>query len=471
MLYRLMSPGGGAYRVQLTQLDGDEAAEVVFAGEGDETRVDLPPGDYRARVVELGQPAGSGRGFKVRLSPDDQQVRIADWTSQPSLPVATSLFRPSIRSVRLPRPSQLAPRSRNQEDVPPPDDPLALPGPRPDSNPYLLEPTYALVPSIQSANRLPATFVSQRQEIAYLFPGTYPSLGLRDFTVAISEDRSPERSGSWTRPQLVRATPDPMDDGLRFRFEQGPARVPRKGYRARLTIGLEGVPAIRVPLPIFAGGSTVEIRPIAMGGQVDFSVEIRAADDRVQALVAALAELPGEDALKILTWNANARLDDAIMILAEKRRDLWAATAAALLLVRTRRIEEVAQWPINLARLAPHIPDAGVAAAWARATKGSGGRVQTERQVMRHLQRGLGVGAPTFSVANSLALEMLSTLRNTASDPEIRHAAQDLYVRTARRSRYKLYRGPYMLWEQSGANLQSGRLVGPRYLELARGRI
>lgn len=236
-----------------------------------------------------------------------------------------------------------------------------------------------------------------------------------------------------------------------------------------MTIGIAGGPAIRVPVPIYAEGTIIEVKPVRIGDQIDVGVEIKAINRQVQALVAALTELPGDEALKILRWNSNSPIKDAIEILANKQYDLWAATAAALLLVKARHLDDVAEWLQNLSRLAPHIADAGIAASWARAAQGTGGRRCTEQSVMEFLNQGLTVGAPTFSVGNSLALEMLSILRNSAEDENIRSTARTAYVRAARRSRYRIYRGPYMLWEQIGRNLQSGRLLGPRYLELVRG--
>ncbi|MGJ8530350.1 hypothetical protein [Maritalea sp.] len=58
-------------------------------------------------------------------------------------------------------------------------------------------------------------------------------------------------------------------------------------------------------------------------------------------------------------------------VLLYKKRDLWAATVAALLLAKTYQLKDVAQWAYNLEKYAPHISDAAVAAAWARASDDS----------------------------------------------------------------------------------------------------
>ncbi len=475
MQFRLMSPGTGAYRVQLFQVSGEDGVEVMLVGEGDEMRVDLSPGEYAGHVLQLGQPTETGRRFKLQLRLNEPDVRF------PVTPTDTLTFSsrsrvlgPAIRSTRLPRISQLTETRSLDRDIRGQDRLIDTPlQPTIRSADFSVE-TMRLLQRLRGGDGNPSvsyTGSTSGQEIGETPGGLMPRMSAErtSFSIGISEDRSPEEHGSWTRPSLVEILAQTMDDGFRFRVNQREERMPENGYRVRMTVGIAGIPAIRIPIPVYAEGSIIEVRPVRIGDQPDFAVDIRAIDDRVQALVAGLTELSGEDALKILRWNAESQIDDAIRILAEKQRDLWAATAAALLLVKTRRLEGVEQWPLNLSRLAPHIADAAIAAAWARAARGTGGRRRTEQSVMKFLSQGLSVGAPTFSVGNSLALEMLNVLRNSAQDREIQSAARDAYVRLARRSRYKIYRGPYMLWEQTGNQLQSGRLLGPRYLELVRG--
>lgn len=478
MQFRLMSPGTGAYRVQLSQISGQEAAEAVIAGKDDEMRVDLPPGEYWGRVLELGQPTGSGRRFKLQLQPGEPQVRL------PSIPtVALALssrsgaLNPAIRSTRLPRLSQLTETKPRERSLATQSEVIATPPQQ------IVGSTDFSVESIGLPRELRGGVVDlpvlhtsigfEQETRETLRPMTLRARSERlPFAIGMSEDRSPEKQGNWTRPSLVEISVEVVDDGFRVHLSQRQERVPIGGYRIRMTVGIAGVPAIRIPVPIYAEGSIIEVRPLRTGDQqLDFAVEIKATNERVQALVAALTELPSEEALKILCWNAETQIEDAIATLAQKRSDLWAATAAALLLVKARRLDSVGQWPLNLSRLAPHIADGAIAAAWARAAQETDGRRNTEQAVMKLLNQGLSVGAPTFSTGNSLALEMLNALRSTAMDREVQSSAREAYVRLARRSRYKIYRGPYMVWEQTGHQLQSGRLLGPRYLELVRGKM
>lgn len=480
MQFRLRSPGEGAYRVHLAQIDGEEVAEALLAGESDEVRVDLPPGQYWARVSELGQSPEEASRFRLTLGASDESVELPAWRQRSSALTRSETSRswiPAIRTARLARPSLLA-RPRSFDFVRQPDQ-------KEPDNRYPLD--IALDYERTLTSRLLLHGSGGRSLVTVSEPDvrgpggdlTYPPIVMdfayrteRDrvpFAVAISEDRSPDEKGSWSRPILTKIRSERSGDGFRFLIEAQPTPRPRRGFRARMTISIAGVPAIRIPIPMYAAGTVIEMRPIRTGEQLDFSIEITASDPRVQALVAALTELPGDEALKVLRWNADTGTSAAIQILADKRQDLWAATAAALLLVRTRQLEEVADWLQNLARLAPQIPDASIAAAWSTAAKASGGRRRTEKAVLAHLRRGLSIGAPTLSVANSLALEMLNALQQSAISNDVRLSARDLYVRVARRSRYRIYRGPYMLWEQPGERLQSGRLAGSRYLTLVHG--
>ena len=188
-------------------------------------------------------------------------------------------------------------------------------------------------------------------------------------------------------------------------------------------------------------------------------------------MVAAISELGKDDARSIVNWKTGEDGDGAVEILLHKKKDLWAATVAALLLAKTYQLKDVAQWAYNLERLAPHISDAAVTAAWARATDESIGLDMAERKTLNHLKKSRLIGAPTFKVTHSIALELLNAIRGTSSDAKRRDEARREMSIWIKRAQRRLFKGPYIMWEQAGSHLQQGRLPSQRYLRIAKGEL
>jgi hypothetical protein len=421
--YRIQSPGDGAYRVRLIGRSGESAAEAFLAGSERQETIELPPGDYWAIVTDIGS-GKSSRRFPVTLAdgasplilPDPLAARAAEFaealSKRPAVPVAAS-------------------RAIDQRS------------------------SLASAPSIK-------TLVPRSSKSA---------AAQRRFDIAISEDHAPLAVGGWgvPRPMLLQVEGG-TESGLKLTVR---ANDPERKSRVRMSIGIEGLPTIRVPLPLYRDGIVVAVDPIFdSDGGVDLRVEVTAANPRVQALIATLGGQSSSEAMSVLQWAADAPESDAVAILAEKVRDLWAATAAAVLLVKAGRIRGVESWLINLARLSPHIPDAAIAAAWGTIAAGEESDLKAvEEQAMHYLGRAGRIGAPNFTVANSLNLELLSSLRSTAVEAGVRKAAAREYVRATERSRFRLFKSPYMIWEESRERLQGGRLAGEHYLPVARGSV
>jgi hypothetical protein len=248
------------------------------------------------------------------------------------------------------------------------------------------------------------------------------------------------------------------------------AKGPPRATRVRMSVGVEGRPTIRVPLPIFSRGVEVQIRSNLVENGPDASIAVSAVDQKVQGLVAALGDMSAEEALLVLDW-ASGGQDLATSVLFHKVQDPWAAAASALVLIRSGDLGDVASWITNLARLAPHIADASIAAAWAELATSSDDVGQAESSALEHLTRARRIGAPAFVVASSLATDMLASLRLTAQAPVVRRRASEEYTRAVARSRFRLFRTPFMIWEQPGEKLQGGRLPGLHYMSLARGSV
>lgn len=427
--YNVQSPGDGVYRVRLFERSGDGSAELFFTGDRDEHTAELRPGDYWAIVVDVAAGTASGR-IPVTLGPADRPLTL----SQPA----------DAKSAAA----------------------------KPAGQPVLRASTGAALDQRSS------TLAWQKSDVAETFiPGAAMTAPVRRFDIGISEDHAPGSTGAWRAPEEleVQATFGDSSEGLQIRIRDG---QPGRKSRVRMSIGIEGLSTIRVPLPLYRRGLVVTIRPAPAGeDELDVLVEVTAVDPKVQALVAALAELSSGEAMSVLDWAAGGNADHAIAFLADKAEDLWAATAAAVLLVKIGQFDSVAAWLGNLARLAPHIADASIVAAWGIVADNSEAGIETvEREAMHLLARAGRVGAPNYSVANSLNLELLSSLHATAVSREVRDDAAKVYERATQRSRFRLFKSPYMIWEEAREQLQGGRLPGalsvrPLYLPVARGTL
>lgn len=422
--YRIQSPGRGAYRVRLSERSGGSAAEAFMAGSGMDATVELPPGEYWAVVTDIGTGKATGR-VAVTLSDTDQPVNLPD-------PLAPDGEMSAAPTPAVRRPSAGA-IDRRPSNLPADESVLA---------------SRVVAPSRTSSG----------------FPA-------RRFDVSISEDRAPGSVGGWRKPAGLNVETDwgGASSGLRVRIRDD--RHGRKS-RVRMSIGLEGLPTIRVPLPLYRRGIEVAVHPSGdEDGNPDVRVEVTAADHRVQSLVTALTDLSSGEALSVLNWAAHGVDDMAIAILASKVNDLWAATVAALLLVKLGRTERVTQWLRNLARLAPHIADASIAAAWGSVADANLDIASAEKEAMDYLARAGRIGAPNYTVGNSLYLELLSSLHGTAADKKVCLAAEREYGKARKRSRFRLFKSPYMIWEEAGEKLQGGRLAGDHYLPVAHGTL
>jgi hypothetical protein len=251
--------------------------------------------------------------------------------------------------------------------------------------------------------------------------------------------------------------------------EQGPAI--RKS-RVRLSVSVDGLATIRVPVPLFRDGVVVQLTPLARGSTPDFGIEVVALNDRVEALVMALKYMARSDALSTLNWASKVGYNSAIEVFAHKKKDLWAATVAALILVRGGNETAPLTWFRNLVDLAPNIADARIALAGALALSSVEQVDTTEQQIFEQLKSSEEIGAPNFVAAHQLALDLLDGLRTAAVDTQIRGASRELYARWARRSRKRLLEGPYAIWQHlNRGQLRRGRLPSKRYLQVAEGRL
>ena len=452
MRYDLRSPGPAAYRVQLFHEDGEDFAQALLTGTNDRAGIEVDPGLYAGRITEIGRSDDPGTQIFIELGAEGGPVQLAEqYENARRRPVR------SVSGQRLPIPAPNTERISQvgREQVRMRFEPVPFRG-RPGRENARL--------GTGSPKRGPTRGADRRMPV-------YEARGKgAAFEVALSEDLTPGQLGSWRSPELMNVRCHETDRGSVLIVVKADARQRDLNSRVRLSVAVEGLPTIRVPVPSYNSELQIKVSPVRSARKMDVRVEMVAARPEVQGLVAALWELDRDEALKIVEWNGRG-LTHAVNTLAAKRNDLWAATAAALVLVRTRSLQDYADWAQNLARLAPHISDAAVVAAWATAASGLGLQEEIERACMGYLTSADAIGANTFSAANTLQLELLNVLRGTARDTEVRKRAAAAYAKLAARTGHRLSAGPYLIWEQTGSRLQQGRLAGFRYGSLARGQL
>lgn len=447
--YELRSPGEGVFRVTLFERSGAQRGTAFFTGENDREGLRLPPGDYVAVATDVGRNV-VGEGTPLTLPEGGGQVDLSNLRPQASATDRRPLSQQPAGIDR--RPSMMEGRATVAGD---------------GTSKARSRPTRGVQPADGASSNVMTGSVLLARDPPRAFAS---GMEARSFDIALSEDAAPGSTGGWRAPKDIAVTARLEADkqlviGIRDAEEDRPRRT-----RLRLSVAVQDRPALRIPIPLFRDGLEVRLRLSADPGASDVAVEVVAVDERVQGLVVALGDLAADEALSVLRW-ASGGAEQAVAFLADKQRDPWAAVAAAVALARIGRLEEVADWAQNLARAASHAADAHIVAAWATVGFGAGAVADLERQAVAQLARARRTGAPTFSVGNSLGLEILNTLRTTAADARVRRAASEEYARAKARSRHRVFRSPYMIWEQAGERLQGGRLVGARYLSVARGRL
>lgn len=223
------------------------------------------------------------------------------------------------------------------------------------------------------------------------------------------------------------------------------ARAPTNELSTRLQVLIDDVPVYYALVPMFRAGVRA-IVTLADAPDQSPTLRFEALDAKVQSMVAALSELPLSYAKPVLEWAAAGPIDSVVEQFVSKQQDIWAATAASLLLARSNNAKGQAGWIYNLADRSPHICDAGVAAAWARASDGGDPELM-ERETLNYLVRARQASKPTFRATYSLALELLTALQTPSDNEQLgsKDAAAELTL-WSRLGDTRLPSKPYALW-------------------------
>ena len=439
-----------AFKVLFVRSDGKDSDRCVVMGQADPSRVSLSPGTYTLRMEPLSD--GPTQAITQAIDIEEETANLNLTNLFPA--VFDSVAYQPITSARVGEMKQALRQSRIRSQR------SLAPEPESAIDAHFDEPVERAqepILKLQSLDQASAASITLRSD---------PNEAL-SFDVGLSHNWVQDEAGWLAADDLEIATEVSSEGTLQLRIED----LGLNKRRVRLTLAIQGRPAIRTPLPLFAGGLSVSIAPLWINGDVDALVRIEAESPKKQALVAALSELGRDDARSVLNWTAGEQGEAAMDVLLHKKQDLWAATVAALLLARTYQLNEVTNWAYNLESFAPHISDASVAAAWARAADPSIDVELAEEKTLDHLKMSRKIGAPTFKITHSIALELLNAIRGSSPDPKRREQARHEMAIWVRRAQHRLFKGPYIMWEQAGRQLQKGRLPNERYLRVARGKL
>ena len=420
--YSIVPPPNGLWRLTMREIGPySSAASESRLLTGGETSMRLLPGRYLAQLENVGgfrDPVY----FSVQLDKKDRVISLPDVVSgnEPSHDprLQPSMIRPSVREMY---------RSAWQDDL-------------------------------RELSLLEARVPGTRGEASQV----------KEVSVAVSENvRVGAGRGGWEPLERVSASAESGSYGaLSVVFRE---IEPEDRNRVRVSVGIEGSAALRIPIPLFTSG--LKLRLAKLKNTKDLRPIIEPSDVQINALVAALHSLSDIEAVSVLRWSDGLQLSDAVRMLEVKRQDYWAATAAALLLVKIRALDvETAQWVLNLVRLAPHIPDASIAAAWSSAIVHRDND-DVENIVLGYLRKGLRTGGTTYAISQALAIDLLSSLRTSAKDAEVRKLADADVKIWLRRKSISMVSGAFSFWEQSGPNLRSGDFPLERYTVLAKGQL
>lgn len=435
--YGLQSPGDGVFRVMITSLEGNLGAEAFFAGVGASEDIMLPPGEYLGRVEEV--LSGNVTGSFSLVLPDFEMgtIDLKALVVPPTEPVRRLVGGKGEFGSTL---DQRASLHALEPPIAGPTFPAATKGTLSPSP--LASPRFARAIKVAGKGERSAPTVSHR------------------FEIGLSQDNAPLAKGGWVAATGVEHALDWRADRLILFLRD--AEQQRRS-KVQMTISVEGLPEIRVPLPLFSAGISVSLISRWDGERPDLGVEIVPHDQRLRQLVGALTHLSDKETLMVLDWVAerNGLVTNAVAqeFLYKKRADNWAAVLAALILVRAGEYGR-AQWISNLARIAPHIPDAGIVAAWVKLATEEGDEAHLEREAFDFLSRASRARQPTFAVANSLNLELLNSLRHSAIDKSVRKKADAIFRTASQYSRTRMFNGPFMIWEDLDRR-SGGRLTTP----------
>jgi len=477
------SPGTEAYKIRLNRHDGGDGTEFVIAGRDDTVTKSLRPGRYNVRMESLSGRQGLLEET-LELDPNNLQVNLADILHMtPSTERLIEKVTLGNMKMQMPRPSvlrkqmKMVPLARkayiktakssktgaikkiikdHQENIAKSDKAVKSSS-RSQDRIVLTKHGYKAVEiDFESSLALEESSTLSLED-ASIEAASQIHIAPRRFSIGVSEKKV---GGVWSAAKTGQFTVQEGTNGELWIYISE-IDLDRNRY-SRLTVSIEGLSSIRVPLLGLEGGCRIGVFPEFKYGNLDASIELQAQNGKLQSLLIALSEFDNKETSKVLNW-VGTEIGSVKPIFQQKYEDPWAATLAAIFYAKSGEMGEYVQWAYNLARAGSNISDASIIAAWARAIDMTGTIQEAEKQILNYLIEARKIGAPNFVQTNLMALDLLNSLIGTAHDKTVRLAARNEKLKRARRSRHRVFDGAVFMWEEPKNHLRKGILPKERY--------
>jgi hypothetical protein len=288
-------------------------------------------------------------------------------------------------------------------------------------------------------------------EIELAGTGSRPSAPL--FAIGMSSASPLEFGSKKWRAEMLPVSVKSVPGGLSLQFEDMPNWSERPLWR--LTLSVAGDSALRMQLPLFTGGVSVDVVRVETAAGPDVRMFAHPINPHLATLVdnmdALLAGDFGRDTRTTLPESplfdrpSRALLED----------DPWTNAFLALIDARTGPMRRITvENVLDRANASRWLPDLSIVAAWLVAAEASDSASVEERclALIRAARR------PYFRTAARMALDMLSAIEAGSSDANMRKAAHREGNKWRRNARQNVDSGSIVVWELDGKALEQGRL-------------
>ncbi|QHC37366.1 hypothetical protein [Komagataeibacter xylinus] len=188
-------------------------------------------------------------------------------------------------------------------------------------------------------------------------------------------------------------------------------------------------------VPLFSGGTLLYYRE-----QGSSLPAMRPYESKSEAMVGSLSHSIRDEVSEILSWAAGSSEADAIRSIQHSRDDPWAAAAAALLLIRAGRGNELGSYVVRFAQRHPWMADAGIIAAWWQASRSN------ETECLTQLSRAREQGQIYYWNSLAAGEQLLSALGSGSKSTPLRAAARKELGRWKRMRSGAVNSGAFVVW-------------------------
>lgn len=229
-------------------------------------------------------------------------------------------------------------------------------------------------------------------------------------SVGLSQEVGGKRE-SW-QPFQGRSSLEFVGGQINLEVKRQPEWSPLSGERVRLSLAIEDVRVERLLLPMYRGGTTIELIPSALSSS-DVELRVIPSDPKLRALLRSLQAGTSDDAKAVRDFVLEGHNLEAMF--GKDTGDPWGAILSALLFIRFPDVfgEFPSALTHQLIELAPWAFDSHVISA--RQTLYAFGssqedQVSAAKTALNSLAMALVRGSPYYSYANHLFCEMIEAL-------------------------------------------------------------